>query len=112
MAADAAPTITNNQLLDSATAISWSGRPAGLIGDNTVSGGRAGIVILAGSPDVRDNTVTSVEARGIIVVSGASPTLTGNRSCDNGENLIVVDGAEPVIEDNDICPDTPVEAGE
>jgi hypothetical protein len=104
------PTITNNQLLDNAMAISWSGTPAGLIGDNTVSGGRVGIFIGAGSPAVRDNTVTGVEGRGITVGFGASPTLTGNRSCDNGENLTVAEGAEPVMEDNDICPPGSAEA--
>ena len=90
-------TITNNQLLDNAMAIRWGGSPTGVIGDNRVSGGKAGIVIDLGSPEVRGNTVTGVEERGIDVGSGASPTLTGNRSCENGVNLFVAEGAEPVI---------------
>ena len=63
-----------------------------------------------GTPDVRDNSVASVEERGLVIGFGASPTLSGNTSCDNGENLLVAEGATPSIDDtNEICEDAPLE---
>lgn len=102
-----APTISGNTLLENGSAIAWNAR-AGTIENNTVTGGSAGIVITAGSPDVRDNAIEGVERRGLVVARGASPTLSGNTSCGNGENLLIVEGASPVIDDsNEICEDAP-----
>jgi len=103
------PVIAENTLVDNATAISWSAE-TGAIEGNNVTGGRAGIVVQTGAPDVRDNSVEGVETRGLTIGFGASPTLSGNTSCDNGENLMVADGATPTIDDsNEICEDAPIE---
>ena len=100
------PTINGNSLADNDIAINWSGGETGLIEQNAVSGGRAGIIVGGGSPVVRDNTVEGVEARGIVVLGDASPILSGNTSCGNGENLVVVDGATPEDDGtNEICED-------
>ena len=99
------PTISGNRLVDNNIAISWSALD-GLIEQNTVGGGKAGIVIGGGAPIVRDNTVEGVEGRGIVVAFGASPILSGNTSCDNVENLVVVKGATPEDDGtNEICED-------
>ena len=103
------PTISGNRLVDNRVAIAW---PAGggLIEQNAVSGGRAGIFIGGGSPIVRDNTVEGVEGRGIVVMRGASPILAGNTACGNGENLVVSDDATPEDDGtNEICEDAPAE---
>jgi len=103
------PVIADNELVDNATAISWNAK-SGTIEGNTVTGGGAGIVVSTGTPDVRDNSVASVEERGLVIGFGASPTLSGNTSCDNGENLLVAEGATPSIDDtNEICEDAPLE---
>ena len=102
-------TVAGNELTDSRVAIAYS-VAEGLIEDNTVVGGVAGIVVTGKSPLLRGNVVRGVEERGIVVGTGTSPTLSGNTSCDNGTNLFIGEGATPTIDDtNEICEDAPAE---
>ena len=108
----ATATIEENELIDNSTGISLTASDAA-IEDNAITGGQAGITIVAdGSPTLTGNTVEGVTARGIAIADG-SPTLTGNVLCGNGTNLWVADDAEPTIVDsNEICEVMPDGAGE
>jgi parallel beta-helix repeat protein len=106
---DGRPAVIGNVLRDNATAVLWSA-DAGVIEDNDVSGGGAGILVGDGSPTVTGNGIEGVEGRGLFVGGRASPTFSGNTSCGNGENLVVEDGATPTMDDtNEICEDAPAE---
>lgn len=99
--------LVDNELIDNATGISSSARD-GVIEGNAVTGGQTGIVLVTGSPVVRNNTIEGASGRGLVIAqSVGTPTLTGNRSCGNGENLYVAEGANVEIDDtNEICEDT------
>ena len=103
-------TLASNQLDDNMIGIAWTA-PIGLIEGNVVSGGRAGIVVSAGSPQVTGNSVEGVDGRGLAVAGlGSAPTLSANTSCGNVTNLYIADGAEPVDDGtNEICEDATAE---
>lgn len=97
------PTVRSNRLYGNETAVRWI-RGDGVIEANEVGGGTDGILIEAGSPQVRDNIVEGVAGQGIVVETMATPVLTGNRSCGNGEDLHVMNLARPEVDaSNEIC---------
>jgi hypothetical protein len=62
-----------------------------------------GIVIIAGSPRLVDNTIEDLSGRGITIALGASPSLSGNVVCGNGEDLWVAPGASPQLGDDGLA---------
>ncbi|MEA2026720.1 MAG: right-handed parallel beta-helix repeat-containing protein, partial [Chloroflexota bacterium] len=71
--------VIGNTLADNAVSITGPGLVH--VEGNDLNGGGAGIVITAGSPAVKDNSVTGMASRGIVLTAGASPTLSGNTAC-------------------------------
>lgn len=108
--AGASAMITGNELIDNEIAISVASDA--VLDGNDIRGGKVGILLLGGSPALKDNTIEGVE-RGLVVGLGTTPTLVGNTICGNVTNLDVSERAEaPDLTGNEVCPDAPAEASE
>ena len=74
--------------------------------DNIVEDNGAGILVSAGSTEVKGNLVTGSRNMGIGVLDDASPVVADNELCGNGTDLFVAETANADSSGNEICPVT------
>jgi nitrous oxidase accessory protein NosD len=97
--------VTGNTFRGNGTAVAWNA-DHGLIADNIIEDGAAGIVISQGAPEVRRNSIAGQTGRGLVVGAATSPTIADNRSCGNNENFFLDPAASPRLDGgNYFCPD-------
>jgi hypothetical protein len=78
---------------------------------NVLRDNTSGIVVLAGSPVLQDNTITGGQTGLAVVGSGTTPTLSGNTICDNEVDLKLADGVQmPPTDGDEICANAGPEA--
>jgi Periplasmic copper-binding protein (NosD) len=110
VATPVAGTIARNTLADNDIGMNLSGTGTGYTAeDNSVAGGRAGIVVASGEVTLSGNSVDGASGTGLAIFERAAATLRGNHVCDNGTNLNDLSESSDIDDSNEICEDPPAE---
>lgn len=108
IAGSANPTVEGNEIVEAGRGTFVTGSEAVLVGNTVRDGsGGPGLLINAGTPTLRDNTVEGMVI-GLFLGSAADPVMEGNTICGNETNVRFGLPAREVPQDlsgNEVCPD-------